>query len=74
METRENEVHEAFIDVFKSISGDICVQTSCNVCGRLLYDTNWWSRVTEEQLTERAKEATPNYCPNCGARLKEVEK
>ena len=73
MKTRENELHEAVIDVFKDKDGNIAIQTLCSVCGRLLYDTDWWRHVTEEQLTERAKEATPNYCPNCGARLKEVE-
>ena len=73
MKTGENELHEAIIDVFKSTSGAIAIETHCDVCGRLLYDTGWCQYVPEEVLTRRAKGVTPNYCPNCGARLKEIK-
>ena len=73
MKTRENELHEPFVDVFKSTSGDICVQTSCDVCGIILHDTWWWQFISEDDLKKKAIKETPKYCPNCGARLKEIE-
>lgn len=72
MKTRENELHEPFIDMIYDSNGYSSVQVSCNVCGTMLYDSDWYRVDTEQTLMQIAKVEVPNYCLNCGARLKEI--
>lgn len=74
MKTRENELHEPKIETLWSIYSDmISVQISCSVCGEILVDTEWQSYVREQFLRDFVTSELKNYCPQCGARLKEIE-
>lgn len=73
MKVRENELHEVLAVVVKSELGAISVQTLCPVCRTLLHDPAWWQFREEEELVAEAKKQAPNYCPRCGARLKNGE-
>ena len=71
MKTRENELHEPKIKFKVVRKNDIPYRAfaECSVCGCLLSKSGIYS--TKERAEEKLP--IPNYCPNCGARLKEVE-
>lgn len=68
MKTRENELHEPKI-TFELAHGGYNSYGSkkCSVCG---YSLAYTFGCTEQGAKELYID---NYCPNCGARLKEVE-
>lgn len=82
METRENELHEPKIEAFEAHFAEFSVhpvgQTlyqvryDCPVCGKGAAQLEMGK--SEEQAIERFRSGMDNYCPNCGSRLKEVEK
>lgn len=64
MKTRENELHEPIIKIKFDIRYLMkLVEITCSVCGNTL--DKYYS---EENP---AKIRYPNYCPYCGARLKD---
>lgn len=69
MKTRENELHEPkeFNDfIYKEGKGFLDAKYMiCSVCGKGL------TKVLKS--IEDKKNYYPNYCPQCGARLKEIE-
>ena len=64
MKTRENELHEPKI---KKKGNEIIAY--CALCNEKLEDIY---NCTDDDDTEVLDMYSPNYCPNCGARLKEV--
>lgn len=79
MKTRENELHEPLVETLRSIYPDVVsVQVSCSVCREVLLNTNykadlWGSELRDEYLRNFALSELKNYCPHCGARIKEVD-
>lgn len=71
VKVRENELHEPKIETLHSYK-HTCILTYCNVCGNPLMDTDWQLKC-EKDLLAVVISNTQNYCPNCGARLKEVD-
>ena len=84
MKTRENELHEPKIN--KSFFCTDCeygeyeeiqyvIEIKCSVCGKLLTGTRFVDSSPEKrdyfEKIELGK--IPNYCPRCGARLKEIK-
>ncbi len=72
METRENELHEPIIRP-RPEAGEGIVVAKCSVCG---YFLAFAQGENIEEATERVKERLKekfglNYCPECGARLRE---
>ena len=65
MKTRENEVHEPRITKNRA-----WLTAYCQICeGKVATVANCSGEPDEEIIAEYL----PNYCPNCGARLKEVD-
>lgn len=81
MKTRENELHEPKIEAFEAHFAEFSVHPvgetlyqvgyDCPVCGNGLMKL--YTGKSKEQAIERFKQNMDNYCPNCGARLKEVD-
>ena len=71
---RENELHEPKIDMdIKAAEGYSTlyyVSANCPVCDFFLGKSMGLSK---EQAINEVKESIYNYCPHCGARLKEVK-
>ena len=65
MKTRENEVHEPKIKIeYDRRYSMEWVEITCSVCGYMVEKYYF--------AGSPAKIEHGNYCPNCGARLKEV--
>lgn len=69
MKTRENELHEPTVEILRSGNVTTTLAVLCSVCGNQILATTGHSR---DNATVLARTLTPNYCPYCGARLKEV--
>ena len=68
MKTRENELHEPKIAVnTNSLFKGYDVIAVCSVCRKEVMN-----RFVKHDVNFMANFYLPNYCPNCGARLKEV--
>lgn len=78
--TRENELHEPKIDIYEVTLPDSFfgnetiyhVGYKCAVCGEGRMELAPYG-VGKQKVIERFKRNMDNYCPNCGARLKEVK-
>lgn len=82
MKTRENELHEPIINRRASFSeydeygeSRYFIEITCPVCkkfltGKTFIDT---SQQKCDYFEKEELERVPYYCPNCGARLKEVQ-
>ena len=70
MKTRENELHEPKIS-FGIISYGYFAKAHCSVCGEFLEDT--FSPNSKDDAIFHVKLSVKNYCPYCGAQLKEVD-
>lgn len=82
MKTRENELHEPKIergttrrlyDEYAEIYFGVrvfCPLCRNLLCGRSEPDT---SKSKRDFIEKRVLKEIPNFCPNCGARLKEIE-
>lgn len=77
---RENELHEPEIKIelvivsYANYLGPEChISASCPVCNKLLDSIHfpYTSEVKRTYNTQFLVTKLPNYCPNCGARLKE---
>ena len=80
VKVRENELHEPKIEAFEIPFAEYSVHPvgealyqvgyECLVCGEghMELMTGW----SKEQVINIFKRKMDNYCPNCGARLKEV--
>ena len=84
MKTRENELHEPKIN--ESFICTDCeygeyeeikyvIEIKCSVCGKLLTGTRFADMSQKKRAYFEKEELgkIPNYCPHCGARLKEIE-
>ena len=81
MKTRENELHDPKIEAFEIPFAEYSVHPvgenlyqvgyDCPVCGKGPMEL--YTGKSKEQAIERFKRNMDNYCPNCGARLKEVD-
>ena len=60
MKTRENELHEPMLSILPS--GD--VQLICKVC---------FNQMLVKGDCSLMRQIYPNYCPHCGARLREIQ-
>ena len=79
--TRENELHEPKIVAFEIPFAECSIQPvgenlyqigyECPICGKGEADCILGR--DKEHAIERFKRSMNNYCPNCGARLKEVK-
>ena len=67
MKTRENELHQPKESILPS--GDVLI--TCTMCGNQTLIKASSGYAVLDVLTRPFR---PNYCPNCGARLKEVDK
>ena len=67
MKTRENELHEPIIKIehVKKYSMD-WIDITCSVCGNMIEQYYCAGSLAKIEYS--------NYCKNCGARLKEIEK
>ena len=65
MKTRENELHEPIWEEVKEekVVVEHYWRIKCPNCSETLCGSSWKESLEEE---------IPNYCPNCGAKLKEV--
>lgn len=66
---RENDIHRPKVYI-RTTDEYIIGGANCAVCGKLLVQTTKYRAVSEEVVKSFVNEYTPNYCPNCGARLK----
>ncbi len=82
MKTRENELHEpkvvretALYHYYDYAEPNYEITVKCAVCGDCLSgkSTVDTSKEKREYTDKFVLSQVPNYCPNCGARLKEVE-
>ena len=82
MKTRENELHEP--KVVRDTANYLCdgyvehhyiITVKCAVCGRGLSGNDIVDTSAEKrECTDKFVLAQiPNFCPHCGARLKEIE-
>lgn len=75
----KDELHEPKVETLRSIYLDVVsIQVSCSVCGEILLNTNykadlWKSELRDEYLRNFALSELKNYCPHCGARIKEED-
>ena len=78
MKTRVNELHEPKIEAIcleryafggANIGKFYCATARCRICNYFLSDRNG---ITKELAIGNVLAGVLNYCPNCGARLKEV--
>ena len=65
MKTRENELHEPRITKNRA-----WLTAYCQICQRKVATVANCSGELDEEIIA---EYLPNYCPNCGARLKEID-
>ena len=70
MKTRENELHQPKITTEYTARNTWLVILECWECGLYLSDFEHADKLTAQ---EQAHLRMPNYCPCCGARLKEVQ-
>ena len=70
MKTRENELHEPIIKMWIANKG-YYVTANCPICDTIFGGA--FSEDNKDDAISRAKRFHINYCPNCGARLKEIE-
>ena len=73
MKTRENELHKPVVRVESNKAEHINVyKVKCAVCGRELKSV-WDSlHYTNGYTLKELQDIDISYCPNCGARLKEI--
>ena len=71
MKTRENELHEPIVSIEYENNSNLFYRdkVECSVCRYLLYKSK--SKMSGKKLVKNDI-ILPNYCPNCGARLKEI--
>lgn len=83
MKTRENELHEPKIERYTAkhiYEGydeyQYTIEITCPVCRHLFAEKSFvdTSKEKREYFENGLMKEVPNYCPNCGARLKKVEK
>ena len=80
MKTRENELHEPKIEAFEAHFAEFSVHPvgetlyqvgyDCPICGKGSMQLEMGK--SKEQAIERFKLNMDNYCPRCGARLREI--
>ena len=72
MKTRENELHESIVEIVERVKNghkSYCAIEKCSVCGCILS----MSRACNTKELVKGTLLALNYCPNCGARLKEIQ-
>ena len=69
MKIRENELHEPIIGTSPQVGKGIAV-AKCSACDCTLEFAQGKDR---ESAIISLRKNLPKYCPNCGARLKEIE-
>lgn len=72
MKTRENELHTPDVGIQTS-TYFIKISVKCAICGNEINSTTEWFGDSAKQSKAFLDNKIPNYCPNCGARLKEVK-
>ena len=71
LDMRENKLHEPEFESAMINSHNFIADAICSVCKKVVYRTSYF---IEDRVIELCKEDLPNYCYNCGARLREIEK
>ena len=62
MKTRENELHEPIVNTYYKVFGIYGTDVVCAVCDNTL-----------SSISDDPEVLYDNYCPFCGARLKEID-
>lgn len=70
MKTRENELHQPKVKERYFY----LTQLYCQECGQFLAEDERVADIPKDIRIKECKRKIPNYCPNCGARFKEVDK
>lgn len=69
---RENGLHTPKLDV-KTTEDYTMLSIHCSVCNKLLAQSTEYYPVIDDYINSYTDRVAPNYCPHCGARLKEID-